>query len=77
MIGVVVLAHLGNLVAVEADVEVVVKDLSSAVGRDGVRFGLHGASVAFADDRLDFEAEAAGHHRLDYFCEIKVTRLAP
>src|SRR5208337_5292409 len=55
VIGVAVLAHLGNLVAVEADVEVVTVVVFLPVSRDGVGFRLHGASIAFANDGIDFE----------------------
>src|SRR5258707_14532309 len=70
VIGVVILAHLGNLVAIVANVEVAAVVVFLAVGRGGVRFRLHRASIAFADDGLEFPAESAAHHRLDYSGQI-------
>src|SRR5208282_1267309 len=70
VIGVAILAHLGNLVAVKADVEVVAIVVFLAVRRDGVRFGLNRAVVAFANDRVDSQTKSAGHHRLEPSHEI-------
>src|SRR5277367_1469636 len=70
VIGVAILAHLGNLVAVEADVEVVTVVVFLAVSRDGVGFRLDSASVAFANDSVNFEAQPARHHYLDTLRKI-------
>src|SRR5208337_5662757 len=70
VIGVAILAHLGNFVAVKADVEVVAIVVFLAVGRDGVRLRLHCAVVALANDRVDSEPESARHHRLQRLDEI-------